>query len=125
MNVMFKKCLMLLALALVMPAHAGEVENALAKGDNVFLYLYSPRCKYCTMFSPMYNRLTKTHNGQYSFFKIDSGSKYGNSLMYEYGGTYVPYVVLMNEKKKKALHIPPQCLMDSVCLQTEMNAFRK
>ena len=125
MNVMFKKCLMLLVLALVMPAYAGEVENALAKGDNVFLYLFSPKCQYCTRFTPIYNTISKTCNGQYSFFKIDSSSKYGNSLMYEYGGTYVPYVVLIKGKKKKALHIPPRCLMDSVCLQAEMNAFRK
>lgn len=124
MSVMLKKCLMLLMLAIIMPVQAGEVENALAKGDNVFLYLFSPRCKYCVMFSPAYNKLTKAYNGQYSFFKVDSTTKYGHELMYEFGGTYVPYVVLINEKKKKALHIQPACLMDSLCLQTEMKNFR-
>lgn len=121
---MFKKCLLLLAFLSIIPAQAGEVENALAKGNNVFLYLFSPGCKYCVMFSPTYNRLTKTYNGQYSFFKVDSTTKYGNGLMHEFGGTYVPYVVLISGQKKKALHIPPACLMDSICLETEMKAFR-
>lgn len=45
--------------------------------------------------------------------------------MYEFGGTYVPYVVLINSKKKQALHIPPPCLMDRVCIEAEMKTFRK
>jgi len=122
---MFKKCLLLLAFLLIIPAQAGEVENAISKGNNVFLYLYSPRCKYCVIFSPIYNKLTKTYNGQYSFFKEDTSTKYGNYLMHEFGGTYVPYVVLINGKKKTALHIPPACLMDNVCLEMEMKNFRK
>ena len=88
---MLKKCLMLLLLGLTIPACAGEVENAIAKGDNVFLYLHSPSCKYCVMFSPRYNKLSKVYNGQYSFFKVDTTTKYGHELMYEFGGTYVPY----------------------------------
>ena len=102
---------MLLLLGLTIPACAGEVENAIAKGDNVFLYLHSPSCKY--------------YNGQYSFFKVDTTTKYGHELMYEFGGTYVPYVVLINGKKKAAMHIPPACLLDNVCLEAEMKEFRK
>ncbi len=122
---MLKKCLMLLLLGLTIPACAGEVENAIAKGDNVFLYLHSPSCKYCVMFSPRYNKLSKVYNGQYSFFKVDTTTKYGHELMYEFGGTYVPYVVLINGKKKAAMHIPPACLLDNVCLEAEMKEFRK
>lgn len=121
---MFKKCL-LLFLLLTIPVYAGEVENAIAKGDNIFLYMFSPKCKYCVMFSPTYNKLSKIYDGQYSFFKVDSSTKYGRSLMYEFGGTYVPYVVLINSKKKQALHIPPPCLMDRVCIEAEMKTFRK
>ena len=44
--------------------------------------------------------------------------------MYEYRGGYVPYVVMINGKKHKAMQILPDCLMDTVCTETEMKRFR-
>lgn len=122
---MFKKFLLLIALLFILPANAGDLENALEKGHNIFLYLFSPDCKYCDMFNPEYKKLLSEYNGQYSFFKIDSTTKYGKNLMYEFRATYVPYVVLVNDAQKKALRIHPACLMDSRCLNSEMKAFRK
>ena len=121
---MLKKCIFLLSFFLLNPAHAGNIENALKRGDNVFLYLYSPDCKYCTMFTPIYEKLTKTYNGQYTFSKVDTSTNYGKILMYQYQGRYVPYVVLINNKKNKATHITPMCLLDDVCLNTEIKQFR-
>ena len=47
-SVMIKKGLLLfLSAFLILPSFAGEVENAINKGHNVFLYLYTPDCKYC------------------------------------------------------------------------------
>ena len=39
---MLKKCLLILISMAFLPALAGEVENAINKGNNVFLYLYTP-----------------------------------------------------------------------------------
>lgn len=122
--VMFKKWLLLIALIFGLPAFSGEVENALDKGNNVFLYLTSAKCKYCVAFNPIYNRLLQKHNGEFSFFKVDSSSKYGRGLMLEYSAYYVPYVVLLNKPKKKGIHIPPPCLMDDVCLESALKDFR-
>ena len=108
---------------MVLPSFAGEVERALDKGYNVFLYLYSPRCKYCKMFDSNYN-ISKNHDGQFVFIKVDSSTKYGKELMFEFGGSYVPFVVMINTKKKVGEHINPHCLMDLKCVEDNMDEFR-
>ena len=123
-SIMFKKCLLFLSLFSMLPTFAGEVENALDKGYNVFLYLFSPECKYCTMFTPNYNKILHKHNGQFVFIKADTSTKYGSSLLYEYRGSYVPYVIMINSKKKVAAQIPPYCLMDLKCIESSMEEFR-
>lgn len=121
---MFKKWLLFFVTFSILPAFAGDVEKALNNGYNVFLYLYSPRCKYCTFFAPNYDKVVKIHNGQFVFVKVDTSTKYGRSLMYEYGGRYVPYVVMINSKKKIAGQIAPDCLMDLKCIENSMEEFR-
>ena len=50
-SVMIKKGLLLILSAFfIIPSFAGEVENAINKGHNVFLYLYTPDCKYCKIY---------------------------------------------------------------------------
>ena len=78
---MLKKCLLILISMAFLPALAGEVENAINKGNNVFLYLYTPDCSYCKKFSPRYDKLSKMYDGQYNFFKIDANTAYGRDLM--------------------------------------------
>lgn len=121
---MFKKCLLFLFFFLALPAFSGQVEDALSKGHNVFLYLYSPKCKYCTMFAPTYNKLTKKHDGEFVFIKTDSTTSYGNDLMYKFRAGYVPYVILLNANKKTAVQITPACLLDMVCTENSMKEFR-
>ena len=121
---MLKKVLLFLFVSMMLPVMAGDVEDALDKGHNVFLYLYSPRCKYCTKFTATYKKLIKQHDGEFAFFKIDSESKYGRSLMYEFSARYVPYVVLLNSNKGIATEITPVCLLDTACLENSMKAFR-
>lgn len=124
-SVMIKKGLLLILSAFfIIPSFAGEVENAINKGHNVFLYLYTPDCKYCKIYSPKYNELIKSHNGEFAFIKENASTNYGRKLMYEYRGGYVPYVVMINGKKHKAMQILPDCLMDTVCTETEMKRFR-
>ncbi len=122
---MFKKWLLFLLSVLVFPpAYSGSFEKAMEKGYNVFLYLYSPKCKYCTMFSPNYEKVLKTHDGEFVFIKVDASTKYGKRLMYEFSGTYVPFVVMINSQKKVAAQIAPDCLFDVKCIELNMQNFR-
>ena len=83
---MLKKCLLILISMAFLPVFAGEVENAINKGNNVFLYLYTPDCSYCQKFSPRYDKLAKMYDGQYNFFKIDANTAYGRDLIVKYRG---------------------------------------
>lgn len=122
---MFKKCLLILSIIGILPCFAGELENAFVKNDNVFLYLYTPQCGYCTKFTPRYNKLSKMYDKQYAFVKVDASSKYGYQLMSQYRGSFVPYVLLLNQKKKLALQLPPACLMDNACVENALKDFKK
>ena len=118
---MFKKGLLTLLLMGLLPVFAGEVEDAINKNQNVFLYLYTPKCKYCVKFSPIYNQLAKAKEGNYTYIKVDASSRYGYELMRKYRGRFVPYVLLV--KKDKAVQILPNCLMDSACVKQEIKKF--
>lgn len=114
---------MLLLSAISLPVFAGEVENSLNQGHNVFLYLYSSNCGYCKLFAPKYDKLSKMYDGQYNFYKFNAGTQYGHDLLLRYKGHYVPYVLLINNKK--TIQILPNCLSDMVCVEKEMKLFRK
>lgn len=107
----------------MLPVYAGELENALAKNKNVFLYLYTPSCGYCTKFSPRYDKLSKMYDGSYTFLKVDASTPYGYELMRKYGGRYVPYVLLLNQKANKAAQISPSCLMERDCVEGKLKDF--
>lgn len=121
---MLKKCLLILAITGLIPVYAGDLENALSGGGNVFLYLYTQQCGFCTKFTPRYNKLSKMYDGQYTFVKLDALTPYGNSVLKSYGGRYVPYVLLLNQKKNKAMQISPSCLTDSACVEGKLKDFR-
>ena len=103
---------------------AGELEQALSSGANTFLYLYTPRCGFCTKFTPRYNKLSKMYEGSYKFIKLDADTAYGNKILRSYGGYYVPYVLLINSKKNKVTQISPSCLSDLACIERKMKDFR-
>ncbi len=119
---MLKKIFIIFAVFCTLPVFAGEIENTIAKGNNVFLYLYTPDCGYCKQFAPRYNKLSKMYDGQYNFYKVDASTAYGYSLMQKYRGQYVPYVLLLN--KNKGVHISPDCLSDTACIEKNMKHFR-
>ena len=121
---MFKRCLLILLVLGMLPAFAGELENALSKDKNVFLYLYTPSCGYCTKFTPRYDKLSKMYDGQYSFVKVDASTPYGYQLMSKYGGRYVPYVLLLNPKKHNGFQLAPSCLLDRECVEKSMKEFK-
>ena len=116
------KLLSTIMLLATIPVFAGEVENNLNKGHNIFLYLYSADCYYCKEFTPRYNKLAKTHDGQFNFIKVDTKTPYGYSLISQYHGMYVPYVLLIN--KTRAVPLMPSCLSDMMCIEKSMKDFR-
>ena len=121
---MFKKCLFILLIIGMLPVFAGELENALSKDKNVFLYLYTPSCGYCTKFSPRYEKLSKMYDGQYSFVKVDASTPYGYQLMSKYCVRYVSYVLLLSTKKNNGVQLAPSCLMDRECVEKSMKEFK-
>ena len=123
---MFKRFLLiLLFLIFSCSVFAGELENALKNGNNVFLYLYTPDCGYCTKFTPRYNKLSKMYDKSYKFIKIDASTPYGYSILKKFGARFVPFVVLMNPKKNVNKLITPSCLMDGVCTEQALQKFLK
>ncbi len=121
---MLKKYLLIFLLVSgMLPAFTGELENAFLKDRNVFLYLYTSDCGYCTKFSPQYNKLSKMYDGQYSFVKVDASTPYGYQLMRKYGGRYVPFVLLLNPKKHNGVQLAPSCLANRECVEKSMKEF--
>ena len=120
---MLKKYLIALVAMLILPVFAGDVENAVCRGHNVLLYLYSQDCGYCKLFSKKYDKLSKMYDGQYNFFKLDAGTPYGHDLLVRYKGTYVPYVILI--RNNKTHRVEPKCLLEMACVEKELKDFRK
>ena len=122
---MFKKCLLILSIIGMLPVFAGEVEDALAQNKNVFLYLYTPKCSYCVKFNPRYHKLSKVYDKTFTFVKVDASTPYGFNIMRQYNGRFVPYVLMINPKKRVVENIPPSCLLDAACTEEALKQFGK
>lgn len=108
-----------------LPVLAGAYEDAFKKNDKVFLYFYTQRCGYCVKFNPIYKRLQNEYSGKYEFLKLDAMSQYGYKWFRKYKCQYVPYVLLLDSKKRRAYTIDPTCLMQSACVREKMDEFLK
>lgn len=120
---MFKKILLIATFLLLLPAFAGEYEDALKSGDKIFLYLYTPECGYCTKFNPNYNKLSSIYGNKCKFLKINAATTYGNSIMRNFNAYYVPYVSIIDNKKHTFSRIDPSCLLNYACVQDAVNKF--
>ena len=118
---MLKKCLLVFSLLCLIPAWAGELEDALASKDKVFLYMYTKDCSYCKKFNPIYNKVSETHTKDYAFVKIDAETPYGRNMMRQFRAGFVPYVLVMNAKQAKFIN--PVCLLDTACVEKELKNF--
>ena len=109
----------------MLPVYSDELENAVLNNDRVFLYLYTSKCGYCVKFEPIYKRLFQEFRGKYKFLKINADSEYGRQVMYEMGGFYVPYVLVINHKKQKVNRLAPNCILNYNCSKLALDEFMK
>ena len=114
-----------MASCISLPVFAGAFENALNNNNNVFLYLYTPQCRYCNMFNPVYQKLSNNYKGKCSFLKIDATTPYGASLMKQFRSYYVPFVVVAQKDKDSYINITADCLVDYVCTANTLDKIIK
>ena len=119
---MVKKSLLLLSLMCFLPVCAGELEDAMAAREKVFLYLYTKDCGYCNKFNPIYNKISSAHAKEYAFVKVNAATPYGMGLMRQFRAGFVPYVLVIN-KNKQAKWVYPDCLLDVACVEKEIKNF--
>ena len=108
----------------MLPVSAGLVEDELKTNHNIFLYLYSPECGACRQFNSRYANVSRLYAGTYRFYKFDINTEYGRSLLYKYNGHVLPYVIMLNGSKQRVLTVPYPCLMNELCLNTELKNFQ-
>ena len=122
---MIRKILVLLVILFFSNiAHAGVYEDALAKNNYVFLYFYSPDCRTCNIFNPIFDNM-KAKNKDYEFVKVNVQTFYGMRLLSKFKGQYIPYIILTNSKQKKSVNVNHTCVMDEVCLTRAMKSFNR
>lgn len=117
-----KNIILLLFLFLILPAQAGVYEDALSSNNNVLLYIYTPTCRACMTFTPIYKNVIK-RNQNLKGVMVNAETSYGYKLLQKYKGRYVPYLVLANSKKKKAVVIDAYCVADSLCFERAQKTF--
>lgn len=113
---MIKRLLFILILFCIsLPVFAGAFEDAIKTNNNVLLYLYTPECRYCNEFNPIYQDLVKNYGKECYFVKINAATPYGAGLMKKFRSRYVPFVVVADTKNNSYINISANCLLDYVC----------
>lgn len=116
-----KKIFLLLALLMIVPAQAGELENAINAKKNVFLYVTAPWCGACKAFNPIYQSLENQYNKKFTFIKVDADSNYGSGISRKYNVRYIPYVRII--KPNSSQQIPYKCLVQYSCINNVLEKF--
>lgn len=120
---MRKKLIVLWALFLLLPVFAGTFDIAIKNNSKVFLYLYTDSCGYCVKFNPKYEMLVKEFGNKCKFLKINANTKEGAELMQKFNNSYVPYVVIVDNKRHSIDSISPRCLINYACVKNIMTEF--
>ena len=118
-----KKIILFLFLFLILPSQAGVYEDALSRNNDVLLYIYTPTCRSCMSFTPIYNDVIKQHPNLKGVM-VNAETAYGFQLLQKFKGRYVPYVVLANGKKNKAVTIDASCVANSICFERAQKSFK-
>lgn len=117
-----RKALIILFLFIALPVFAGLYETAIANNQKVFLYIYTPSCSYCVKFNPIYNKISEKYGNRCKFLKINATTDYGRELARKFRVTSVPYVVMIDSRKKIMNIIEPSCLIDYACTDSAVGA---
>lgn len=120
---MFRKCILILLLLIVLPSFAGVFEDASKENEKILLYMYAKDCKYCVEFQPIYEKMLQKHGKDCKFLKIDANTAYGNELMQRLNAFYVPYVVLINNRNQTLQNITPTCILNYACVKDAVEKF--
>jgi len=120
---MFKKLLLLFFVISFIPVFAGEVEDAIAKKENIFVYLYTPTCGSCKSFDPIFKMLEQNNSDICKFLKINANTQYGYYIMQSYNARYVPFVIIVNGKAGKAAQMANVCIHDYNCAESTIKNF--
>ena len=112
-----------LTLLLLIPAYAGPVEDAIKTSDKIFLYLYTPNCGACKEFNSYYMEYARKYGKDCKFLKINASTQYGARTGMAVGLKYVPWVVLIDSKKKTRKHLQWECLSYHACAIKAIESF--
>lgn len=121
---MLKKFLVILLVGITALVFAGQ-DFTLLEDEKVFLYLYSENCGYCVKFEPIYKNVQKNYQNRIKFVKLDINKPEGRQLAYEFGANYVPFVALLDTRKRTIQQIAPSCLLDYKCSEKNIIKFIK
>ena len=103
----------------------GQLQEVNTAEDNVFLYLYTKDCHYCTQVQPVFNKIKKKYENKVKFIKMNANLPDGFTLMTKFKATYVPFVVLISNKSRQYIEIPTQCLIEYACVDHFVDSFTK
>lgn len=109
----------------MLPAFAGELDNALKSNTKVLAYVYKPYCNYCMKFDPIFKKLSKIYGDKCKFVKMDMNSEDGYKMIRQYNVQYVPYVLAIDTQNGRASQISPECLIDYSCAEAVVRNFVK
>lgn len=109
---------------LIKPVFAGGIYETIQDSDKVFLYITAKSCGYCVKFNPIYNKLVSSYgNKSLKFVKVDAYSSEGHSLARNFGAYYLPYVIMIDNKKHVVTNVTPDCLLDYACVNNATSKF--
>ena len=122
-NISMNKLVFLLIFILFWELSAQNVIAQKTKKDKTFLYLYTESCGYCVKFNPIYDKLAKVFGDKIDFIKVDANKPDGYRLMKNYGAKFVPFVVIIDNKKDEGSIILPNCLLQYACSENQVKRF--
>ena len=102
---------------------ANSFNDAIKKGDNVLLYLYTNECHYCKLVSPTFDKIARTNPNKYKYMKINANTREGHEIMNEFGVNYVPFVMIIKSKENKYSNIGVNCLLSFACTNSVVRRY--
>ena len=121
---MLKKLFLLILFSIIiLPAKAGEFENALNTDKPVFLYINTSWCGSCKKFNPIYNDTVKNYSSKFKFVKLDADTDYGNKIAERHNVRYIPYAALFKPKSTTPHKLSYSCMMNYACMNKTLKNF--